>query len=135
MSQEKLLQYIHHNRHSNTLLVQHNTKLINKLRTENTPLIQENTRKIDQLMADNTALMQSQDNNKEIDLLRIQNQNNNKQINQLRTEIDNIKAETSPFRQLIAENPHLIEQLISPLPGEWDVQLMVYIQYVWIWLL
>jgi len=86
------------------LLVQHNTKLINKLRTDNTPLIQENTRKIDQLMADNTALMQSQDNNKQID--------------QLRTEIDNIKAETSPLRQVMAENKHLIDMLrtLKPKP-------------------
>ena len=83
MSQEKLLQYIHHNRRSNTLLVQHN--------------------------------------NKQIDKLRIQNQHNNKQIDQLRTEIDNIKAETSPLRQLMAENPYLIEQLRSLKPGEWGV--------------
>ena len=69
MSQEKLLQYIHHNRRSNTLLVQHN----------------------------------------------------NKQIDQLRREIDNIKAETSPFRQLMAEHPYLIDQLRFVLPGEWDV--------------
>jgi len=33
VSQEKLLQYIHFNRHYNTLLIQHNTKLINQLRT------------------------------------------------------------------------------------------------------
>ena len=72
MSQEKLLQYIHHNRHSNRLLVQ----------------------------------------------------NNNKQIDQLRTEIDNIKAETSPLRQLMAENPYLIEQLKSLKPGEWNVDDM-----------
>ena len=58
-------------------------------------------------MADNTALMQIQ--------------NNSKQIDQLRTEIDNIKAGTSPLRQLMAENPYLIEQLRSLLPGEWDV--------------
>ena len=69
MSQEKLLQYIHHNRLSNTLLVQHN----------------------------------------------------NKQIDQLRTEIDNIKAETSPLRQLIAENTHLIDMLRFLKPGESDV--------------
>ena len=86
MSQEKLLQYIHHNRHSNTLLVQHNKK--------------------------------------QIDKLRIENQNNNKQIDQLRTEIDNIKAETSPLRQLMAENPYLIEQLKSLKPGEWNVDDM-----------
>ena len=49
MSQEKLLQYIHFNRHHNTLLVQHNTKLIEDLRTENTHLIQENIRKDDQI--------------------------------------------------------------------------------------
>merc|ERR1712012_1429212 len=78
VSQEKLLQYIHHNRRSNTLLVQHN--------------------------------------NKQIDKLRIQNQDNNKQIDQLRTEIDNIKAETSPLRQLMAENSYLIEMLRSLLP-------------------
>ena len=107
MSQEKLLQYIHHNRRSNTLLVQHNNKQIDKLRTDNNALIQENTRKIDQLMKDNTALMQSQDNIKQID--------------HLRTEIDNIEAETSPFRQLIVENSYLIEQLRSLKPGEWDV--------------
>ena len=83
MSQEKLLQYIHHNRHSNTLLVQHN--------------------------------------NKQIDKLKIQNQDNNKQIGQLRTEIDNIKAETSPLRQLIAENTHLIDMLRFLKPGESDV--------------
>merc|ERR1712192_305589 len=34
VSQEKLLQYIHFNRHYNTLLIQHNTKLINQLRAE-----------------------------------------------------------------------------------------------------
>ena len=73
MSQEKLLQYIHHNRRSNTLLVQHN----------------------------------------------------NKQIDQLRTEIDNIRAETSPLRQLMAENPYLIEMLRSLLPGG---VLMIYFQ-------
>ena len=77
------------------------------MRKDNTALIQENTRKIDQLMADNTALMQIQ--------------NNSKQIDQLRTEIDNIKAETSPLLQLIAENSYLIEQLRFVLPGEWDV--------------
>ena len=86
MSQEKLLQYIHHNRRSNTLLVQHN--------------------------------------NKQIDKLRIQNQNNNKQIDQLRTEIDNIKAETSPLRQLMVENPYLIDMLRSLMPGEWDIDFV-----------
>jgi len=168
VSQEKLLQYIHHNRHSNTLLVQHNTKLINKLRTDNSALVQENTRKIEKLRTENTLLIQEnnnkidklktdnnlliqentnaidnlkeestlliqentnkidqlktdstllvQHNTKQIDKLRIQNQNNNKQIDQLRIEIDNIKAETSPFRQLMAENPHLIEHLRSLLP-------------------
>ena len=45
MSQEKLLQYIHHNRHSNTLLVQHNNKQIDKLRIQN----QNNNKQIDQL--------------------------------------------------------------------------------------
>ena len=79
MSQEKLLQYIHHNRRSNALLVKHN--------------------------------------NKQIDKLRIQNQNSNKQIDQLRTELDNIKAETSPLRQVMAENPHLIDMLRSLKPG------------------
>ena len=73
-------------------------------------MIQENTTKIDQLMSDNTALMQIQ--------------NNSKQIDQLRTEIDNIKAGTSPLRQLMAENPYLIEQLRSLKPGEWDVDDM-----------
>ena len=34
VSQEKLLQYIHFNRHHNTILIEHNTKLINQLRTE-----------------------------------------------------------------------------------------------------
>jgi len=34
VSQEKLLQYIHFNRHYNTLLIQHNTKLINQLGTD-----------------------------------------------------------------------------------------------------
>ena len=83
MSQEKLLQYIHHNRHSNTLLVQHN--------------------------------------NKQIDKLRIQNQNNGNQIDQLRTDIENMKAVTSPLRQVMAYNPHLIDMLRSLKPGEWDV--------------
>ena len=45
MSQEKLLQYIHHNRRSNTLLVQHNNKQIDKLRIQN----QNNNKQIDQL--------------------------------------------------------------------------------------
>ena len=49
MSQEKLLHYIHFNRHYNTLLIQRNTKLINQLREENTPLIQDNLKQIDQL--------------------------------------------------------------------------------------
>ena len=82
MSQEKLLQYIHHNRRSNTLLVQHNNKLIDKLRTE----------------------------------------------------VDNIKAETSPLRQVIAKNSYLIDQLRSLNAGEWDVD-NIYATYVWIWLL
>jgi len=168
VSQEKLLQYIHHNRHSNTLLVQHNTKLINKLRTDNSALVQENTRKIEKLRTENTLLIQEnnnkidklktdnnlliqentnaidnlkeestlliqentnkidqlktdstllvQHNTKQIDKLRIQNQNNNKQIDQLRTEVDSIKAETSPLRQLIAENSHLIDMLRSLMP-------------------
>ena len=34
VSQEKLLQYIHFNRQYNTLLIEHNTKLINQLRME-----------------------------------------------------------------------------------------------------
>ena len=34
VSQEKLLQYIHFNRQYNTLLIEHNTKLIEQLRTE-----------------------------------------------------------------------------------------------------
>jgi len=34
VSQEKLLQYIHFNRQYNTLLIEHNTKLIDQLRTE-----------------------------------------------------------------------------------------------------
>ena len=34
VSQEKLLQYIHFNRQYNTLLIDHNTKLIEQLRTE-----------------------------------------------------------------------------------------------------
>ena len=49
MSQGQLLQYIHFNRHHNTLLVQHNTKLIEDLRTENAHLIQENIRENDQI--------------------------------------------------------------------------------------
>ena len=61
VSQEKLLQYIHFNRHYNTLLVRHNTKLIEDLRTETAHLIQENIRKIDQLREeeqDNTKLIE-----------------------------------------------------------------------------
>ena len=34
VSQEKLLQYIHFNRQYNSLLIEHNTKLIEQLRTE-----------------------------------------------------------------------------------------------------
>jgi len=132
LSQEKLLQYIHHNRHSNTLLVQHNTKLIDKLRTDNSALVQENTRKIDKLRAENTLLIQEntnridklktdskllvQHNNKQIDKLRIQNQNNGNQIDQLRTDIENMKAVTSPLRQVMADNPHLIDMLRSLKP-------------------
>ena len=58
VSQGQLLQYIHFNRHHNTLLVQHNTKLTSELRTDNALLIQENTRIIDQLRVENTHLIQ-----------------------------------------------------------------------------
>ena len=34
VGQEKLIRYIHFNRHYNTLLIEHNTKLIKQLRTE-----------------------------------------------------------------------------------------------------
>ena len=121
MSQDQLLQYIHHNCHSNTLMVQHNTKLIDKLRTDNSALVQENTRKIDKLRAENTLLIQ--ENTNKVDKLKTDStllvQNNNKRIDQLRTEIDNMKAETSPLRQVIAENTHLIEILrtLKPKPG------------------
>ena len=64
MSQEKLLQYIHFNRHYNTLLVRHNTKLIEDLRTENAQLIQK---KIDQLRLPKSI----EDNTKLIEQLRI----------------------------------------------------------------
>merc|ERR1712012_661217 len=119
-------------RTDNSALVQENTRKIEKLRTENTLLIQENNNKIDKLKTDNNLLIQEntnkiyklktdstlmvQHNTKQIDKLRIRNQHNNKQIDQLRTEIDDIKGETSPLRQLIAENPYLIEQLKFVLP-------------------
>ena len=123
MSQEKLLQYIHHNRRSNTLLVQHNNKQIDKLRTDNSALVQENTRKIDKLRAENTLLIQ--ENTNRIDKLKTDSkllvQDNNKQIDQLRTEVDSIKAETSPLRQLITENSYLIDMLRFLKQGEWDV--------------
>merc|ERR1712012_376037 len=119
-------------RTDNSALVQENTRKIEKLRTENTLLIQENNNKIDNLKEESALLIQEntnkiyklktdstlmvQHNTKQIDKLRIQNQHNNKQIDQLRTEIDDIKGETSPLRQLIAENPYLIEQLKFVLP-------------------
>ena len=82
MSQEKLLQYIHFNRHHNTLLVQHNTKLIEDLRTENAHLIQENIRKndqisklrtdVDNMKSEHSQLPQSiEENKKLIEQLRI----------------------------------------------------------------
>ena len=68
VDQEKLLQYIHFNRHYNTLLVQHNTKLIKELieeKADNSLLIQENMKQIEQLRKNNALLIQS--NAKEID--------------------------------------------------------------------
>jgi len=123
-------------REDNTLLIQENTRMIDKLKADNTLLIKENTRKIDKLKTDNNLLIQEntnaidnlkeenalliQENTNRIDKLKTDStllvQDNNKQIDQLRTEIDKIKAETSPFRQLMAENPYLIEQLRSLLP-------------------
>ena len=70
VSQEKLLQYIHFNRHYNTLLVRHNTKLIEDLRT--------GTAKSFKLILDTII-------------------KKNGQISKLRTDVDNMKSEHSPL--------------------------------------
>ena len=42
VTQEQLLHYVHFNRHHNTMIVQHNTKLIDRLRWESKDLLERN---------------------------------------------------------------------------------------------
>jgi len=105
VSQSQLLQYIHFNRHHNTLLVQHNTKLTSELRTDNALLIQENTRMIDQIRSENTLLIQ--ENTKKIDNL---NTDNTLLIQENTKKIDKLKADNT---LLIQENTRKIEKMKS----------------------
>ena len=112
VAQEKLLQYIHFNRHYNTLLIEHNTKLIDQLKLENIPLIQNNKDQIEELRRNTTLLIQS----------------NAHLMNQLRADnkrqIDNLKNENA-LLNLIQHNAKLIDQLSTVvdtlIPGEINI--------------
>jgi len=93
VAQEKLLQYIHFNRHSNTLLIEHNAKLINELKTKTNQVKTE----MDQVKTKTNQVKT------EMDQVKTKTNQVKKEMNQVKTKTNQVKTEMNQMKTEIKD--------------------------------